>query len=259
MKFEFNEKNHRYTLDGKPLTGVTTVLGVVAKPALIQWAANQAVDYAKEHIGKVEKPDMEKMKSHLDIAMYFAGELERILEEARKAHITKRDKAAEQGTDVHAECEKYVNDCIEKNNGRAAVLTHENKQVEHFATWAVKNNVKFLESEKKVYDAELWLAGTADLVLEMNGKTYIGDIKTTSGIYGLEPFMQCAAYAKMLDYDIDGTIIINLKKDGSFNEEKDIYFRYDLTGDWEAFEHALGLYRKLNTWKKSYAKTAASS
>jgi len=234
MKFEFNEKNHRYTLDGKPLTGVTTVLGVIAKPALIQWAANMAIDHVESKVHEVD----------IDVLV------NEVLPEARKAHCRKRDKAAEQGTDVHAECEKYVLDCI-ANGGEAMVAPHDNKQVQHFIDWACKNKVKFLESEKKVYDAELFLAGTADLVLEMNGKTFIGDIKTTSGIYGLEPFMQCAAYAHMLDHDIDGTIIINLKKTGAFDEDKDIYFRYDLETDWRAFENALALYRTLKTWKKS--------
>ena len=36
----FDAKKHVHTLDGKNLTGVTTVLSVIAKPALIQWAAD---------------------------------------------------------------------------------------------------------------------------------------------------------------------------------------------------------------------------
>ena len=45
-EFRFDEKKHRYYLDGKSMTGCTTVLGVIAKPALIQWAADHAAAYA---------------------------------------------------------------------------------------------------------------------------------------------------------------------------------------------------------------------
>ena len=37
--FVFDEKEHAYFLNGKPMMGCTTVLSVIAKPALIQWAA----------------------------------------------------------------------------------------------------------------------------------------------------------------------------------------------------------------------------
>ena len=47
--FTFDEKTHRYYIGDKQRTGTTTVLGILAKPALIQWAANMAVDYIKEN------------------------------------------------------------------------------------------------------------------------------------------------------------------------------------------------------------------
>jgi len=233
--FEFRESDHKYFYDGKPMTGVTTVLGVIAKPALISWAARMAVDYLKNH------------------ALWNTGELipDEVLEEAKNAHNQKRDKAAEQGTDVHALIENYVKNCIADFEGRAIdIETNSNIQLRHFIDWSRKHKIKFLESEKRVYNKDLFLAGTADLVCEIDGKKYIGDIKTTSGIYDLTPFAQCAAYAKMLDYELDGTIIINLKKDGKFNEEKDVYYRYDLETDWKFFEAALTIYRLKATWKK---------
>jgi hypothetical protein len=225
--FKFDEKNHTYWLNDKRLTGVTTVLGVINKPALIGWAANMAVDHILEN--GIESA-----------------------EQARKAHTKKRDKAATAGTDVHALIEEIINTAIAKNGGYVFHSEDEsNEQVKHFTAWSQKHNVKYLESEKKLFDKDLFLAGTADLVCEINGKTYIGDIKTTSGIYDLTPFMQCAAYAHMLtDYKLDGTIIINLKKDNTFDEESDVYYRYDLETDWKGFVHALGLYRVLQTYKK---------
>ena len=40
--YQFSEEGHLHILDGKALTGVTTILGVIAKPALIQWSADEA-------------------------------------------------------------------------------------------------------------------------------------------------------------------------------------------------------------------------
>jgi hypothetical protein len=47
--FVFDEKKHLYFYDGKPMTGCTTILGVLAKPALIPWAAKMAVEYIAQH------------------------------------------------------------------------------------------------------------------------------------------------------------------------------------------------------------------
>ena len=47
--FKFNKEEHYYELDGKRLYGVTTVLGVIAKPALIPWAVKMAIDYIKDN------------------------------------------------------------------------------------------------------------------------------------------------------------------------------------------------------------------
>jgi hypothetical protein len=48
--FEFDEKSHIYKLNGKKLTGVTTILGVINKPALVGWAARMAVEHIKASI-----------------------------------------------------------------------------------------------------------------------------------------------------------------------------------------------------------------
>ena len=62
--FYFDEEKHRYYLDGKQMTGVTTILGVLAKPALIQWAANMAIDSVRGQVAKIatENDGLEYMK-----------------------------------------------------------------------------------------------------------------------------------------------------------------------------------------------------
>jgi len=228
--FEFNEKTHRYYLDGKSMTGCTTILGMIAKPALINWSARMASEYVLNNLKDLD-------------------DLKEVCEKAGKAHIMKRDSAAEQGTDTHALVENYIKQCIKKD-GRAMDIKTEEKQVKHFIDWAKKYKIKFLESEKRVYSKKYFVAGTYDFKCEIDGKVYLGDIKTTSGIYDRVPMAQCAAYQMMeLENEpknkIDGRLIINLKKDGRFDEDKDVYISYHYEDDLEIFMAALTLYRQL--------------
>lgn len=238
--YEFNEKLHRHKLNGKSLTGVTTVLGVVSKgDGLIQWAANEAVEYVKSH------SDSEK-KGVDDFWTYSIKESE--LNNAKTAWKGTRDKAAEQGTDVHAIIEDLVNHAIH-SRGKLTVDSHENKQVDNFIKWAITNDVEFLESEIKLYSKELWCGGICDLVFKKGGKLYIGDIKTSKSVYPTY-FWQMAAYQFMLKemgrYDgVFGACVIRVGKDGTFETAEN--YAYD--DNIEGFKAALTVYRKLQAIK----------
>ena len=230
MGFYFDEEKHRYYIDQKQLTGVTTVLGVLAKPALIQWAANEAIKYLMEHI--TELLTFPIVKERVD----------EILEKARTAHAQKRDKSADIGTLAHAEVEKYIKTGNWTPTG--------NKQIDDmvmlFIVWAQKEKVKFLASEKVVHSKVHWFGGKMDFLCEIDGKTYLGDYKTGSGIY-FEMFLQCAAYQLALEEQepetkIDGHIIVNTTKDGKFNVET----HYDFEATKKGFLSALELYKLMN-------------
>jgi len=217
VEYGFEEgKHHHYLLiDGekKSLTGVTTILNVLSKPMLIQWAANMAVEYCREHKISEDENTITLAQSTLD--------------EAKTAHRRKKEEAGAKGTDIHFEVEKLVKGAIQANKGIIDIDTKsEFPQVEHFIHWAVENNVKFLESEKHIYSKELWLGGIVDLVCEIDGEVWITDIKTGSGIYP-EAFAQMAGYELMLkemgfDREVKGHIVLNLKKDGTFQEKRSV-------------------------------------
>ena len=229
--FKFNEASHRYTLDGKPLTGVTTVLGVLAKPALIQWAANMATEYVRENLTDIEN-------------------LDEVLKIAKMAHRLKKEEAADTGTLAHRWIEDWING---KNPPSDPLIDH---MTVNFVKWAEENEVEFIEAEKRVYSRIHWYAGTLDFLCKMNGKTYLGDLKTSSGIYD-EYFFQTSAYQLALqemepDLKIDGHVIINCKKDGGFNKK----FSFDHEKNVPVFLGALAIYRrkgeleKASPWKK---------
>lgn len=241
QSFSFDPVEHKYTLDGKPLSGVTTVLGVIAKPMLIQWAATMAVESIKAEIyGRSLIPPK--------------FQLDEIFARAKSAHRKKKEDAGTKGTEVHAMIEGEIKDAIGSNGGFMGIPINEtvkrsNPQVQNFVDWAIREKVKFLASEKRMYSRSMWTAGTADIVCEIGGKMYVGDVKTSSGIYP-EAFIQASAYAAMLeemgDYKgFHGVIIINCRKDGGFETGTN----YDLEGNLKCFKAALTLYRGLNSLK----------
>lgn len=240
------EKVHAYFADEngtKAYYGVTSILGVINKPMLIQWAANMACDYIEANASQNPSGAKEWQVS------------EAVLKEARVAHRKKKEDAGVKGSDVHAQIEALVKTAIEKDAGLitgAYDLVSEvvNPQVQKFVTWAKENNVRFLASEKRVYSQESWYAGTLDLILEMDGKKYIADVKTSSGIYP-EHYLQMAAYQGALEEmgeheDITGAMVINLPKRGGF----EIGMNYAYDDNRLAFLAALVLYKQLNALKK---------
>lgn len=50
----FTPGNHTYRLDGQPVPGVTTILGVLDKPAIPRWAAAQVAEFVADHPDAVE-------------------------------------------------------------------------------------------------------------------------------------------------------------------------------------------------------------
>ena len=239
-RFLFNEKEHIYTLDGHALHGTTTVLAVIAKPALIPWAAKTVVDHIKENADQL---------SLNEGTLEYYKVTPKLLEEAKVAHTKKKEKAGKLGTDVHKEIEEWINACIKNHGGNPVVMGVTSPQTTEFIQWAIVRDVKFLASEKRLYSETLWTAGTADFVCEIDGKLYIGDVKTSSGIYP-EYYIQASAYAKMAEEmklykNFGGVIIVNVKKTGGIEVKEN----FDIEGNFECFKACLTIYRQLKAIK----------
>lgn len=237
--FTFESEKHTYKYDGKKMTGCTTILGVLAKPQLIPWAARMACDYIREKA---------LVLSDATEQTYLATEA--ILKEAQVAHAKKKEDGATKGTDTHAQVEDFVKECIADNNGYPIVerTMTASATLTQFIHWAHDNHVRFLASEAQFYSKKLWVAGTADLIFEQDGKRYLGDIKTYKKIWDRTPFYQCAGYSLMAEEmgepKFDGYCIINLPKERSFKESEDIKYSFDVEGDTQAFLACVTLYRQ---------------
>ena len=187
----------RYNLDGKPLTGVTTICNEQAKGFLVMWSAKEA---------------------YLDARGRSVEEIDEIIKKKQYAHLQKGDNAKDKGTQAHDYVESFVKNYIEY----AEYIPEEiadleiNNSVNRFYTWAYDNKVEFLASEVSVYSREYWFAGSFDFICTikdgMNSKTYLGDFKTSKQIDDTY-FAQGAGYVIAVeennkDIKFDGVIIV---------------------------------------------------
>lgn len=244
-------------------TGVTSALDYVGdKNNLMQWYANQVVEqfgWSKQ----LPEEDAALYKIRLDSDLgrklqefdtfSLADKIE-FIKKARTAATSFARKTANLGKDVHAEIETIIKNAIKNSEGKILpmVTVTQNEQVQHFIGWALKNKVIFKASELEVYSKKHWFAGTCDLVLEIDGSLYVGDIKTTSSIWGRSYFAQCAAYRLALEemypdkYNFAGSILIRIGRDGLFDPESDIHFSPYYEDDKKFFLAGLEIYRQEN-------------
>lgn len=174
---------HRYTLDGKPVPGVTTLLsGGLPKPALPRWAAKTAAEYVAANLETLTQlPDPES-----------------VIAAVKQSPWSQRDRAAVRGTDVHKIAEELI-------HGRDVDVPAD-------LLGAVEGYVRFLDAwqpkplltEFALASRKWWYAGTADAVFELpNGERILADWKTSKGVYG-EAALQVAAYGNAEFYLSDG-------------------------------------------------------
>lgn len=241
-RLEFDEKKHAYKLDGKLLSGVTTIIdGTSSKQNLIGWAANMACDKVAELWTPNEPHAPELIKA--------------ILDEARTAYAKKRDKAASKGTDTHALVESYVLHCIEKENGKPQF--HRTKEefvsIGEFIHWSIQNVERFIAAEQRLYSEKHGFAGTCDFVAIIDGKLTIGDLKTYPKMWSADAFIQMGAYSlawkELTGEPPQQSVVVKmcdpaderLKKYGG--SAFSVYPRYALEEDEDMFLTRLKMYR----------------
>lgn len=235
LNFEENPY-HRYSVNDAKVDSVTTILGaVLAKPALIQWAANEAA----KAIDAWFSPGIAYDEIHIQDAKKFCA----------KAHTVKRDKSADIGSLVHEWCERHVKGLdpdMPVNPEMLACVTA-------FLQWEKEMNPMYLESEVKIYSQEENYAGTFDCLARINGKNVMIDFKTGSGIYPYEMGMQLSAYKHAYEeeypnFNIHQGLIVNIQKTGKLETR----FFDELEKDFsDGFAPCLVLYRRQQELKNN--------
>lgn len=233
---EFNAGSHRYFWDGQPLRSVTTILGVIAKPALIQWAANMAVDNIKSECLEVD-------------GGWFVGEVE--LERARKAHAQKRDAAGDAGSLVHQYAESVL-------NGSPMQIPADEQVVRGcmaFERFMAEHKLEPKEDgiERRIMSKRHMYAGTTDFFGHVDGRLGILDFKTSSGVWD-EFWLQTAGYEvalteELFDGDAEHLWRFLVHLDKTTGEYK-LYAREFDAGHRDAWLSCVALDRAMQTLRK---------
>ena len=175
MSLKFSERAHKYWLDGRPVPGVTTLIGKgLPKPAIPYWAARTVAEHVVADPAAVVEM-VERMGPRAAVAAL------------KETPWQKRDDAAVRGTDVHALAERLV------HGEDVDVPEHLAGHVEGYARWLDVFDVEPILTERSVASRRWWYAGRFDLIARIGDTTWGLDIKTSSGIYG-ETALQIAAY-----------------------------------------------------------------
>ncbi len=238
VKLEYHDKKHKYVAveeDGRVIDApsITTVLGVINKPALVQWAVNQAIQ-------------------HLRSCLYGSPELsyediDRFLDEAKFAHWRVKQEAADIGSEAHQWLEDYW---FARMTGSPPPALPDHELVRNCCLaakkWIDGQVIEPLIIEKPVYSRIHRVAGRLDKLARVNGKLSIVDWKSSTGLWP-EYYLQTAAYAKIYEEETGEAIecrwLIKLGKyDGEF---KAVCIETGLQEDYDAFLAALTVKRRI--------------
>lgn len=232
---------------GKKLPGVTNIIDVMGKPALVWWGYKQGMwnyeQVTEQIMGRIKRCDEDAGLADLialqtDIAQIISDFPIRPLYE-------KRDQAADAGTLAHSMVEVYL-----KNEGYVdlagkdeAVVTKATACFEAFKTWAASHQFKMVESERALV-SKLGYGGTIDIGAVV-GDLNIVDVKTSSGIY-FSMKVQVAGYGLLWnennpDNPIKGYRILQLGAEGDFHEG----YWPNLDHEAQVFLNCLNIYKIL--------------
>jgi hypothetical protein len=166
-------ENAEQGADDAALWSVTTIIGVLDKPALLYWAGEQsalaAVHNQATWRGMLADDDPDCQ--HIDSARCPAVKW---LRDARMRRPKGMRSATELGEAIHGACETYA-----LTGERPDVDDEVRPYLDRFDGWLQRFGPSYQAVEVAVYHPELGYAGTADGFLTIAGVRYIFDIKTT--------------------------------------------------------------------------------
>lgn len=165
-----------YTWGDESFTSVTTLLGALSKPALVNWAAKMVAEYAVDN--------------GPEILALAKADREGAIRALKGSPWQKRDEAADLGTHVHDQIEARI-----LGQTPAAPPADVAQRVAYFDAFCDDYQPAFEAAEATVYNRAAGYAGTLDSIAVIGGERFIIDVKTTkSGVYP-EHALQLAAYA----------------------------------------------------------------
>lgn len=203
-------------LRGEVIPGVTTVLGILNKPALVKWANDLGLN-------------------GIDSTKYV-------------------DSAARIGTLIHAMVVSSLMGLeLDKADYSENEMKQAEVGYKKFIDWKKQHDVLPLLCEQSFSSEELQYGGQIDCYAKVDGKYTLLDFKTGKAIYD-EYFCQLAAYKRLLEESgmaVENTMILRIGR----NEEEGFEFRevnpLGIEAYFQIYEHCLRIYqiKKHMGWK----------
>ena len=213
-----SKAHQRYRLaDGTIVPGVTTILGVLNKPALVKWANNLGLQ-------------------GIDSSAYV-------------------DETARIGTLAHEMVQEYLGgpewDRSAYNHGQIDLAEN---AVLSFYEWERRNVSSFKTTfiEEQFVSETNRYGGTVDWYGELNGQLWLIDFKTCKALYP-EHTYQTAAYRALLlerGYRVDGVRILRIGRSEDEGFDDKIIGREEIEDAYRVFESALNLYRAKSSFER---------
>lgn len=216
---EFNEKTHRYKIDGESCTSVTTFTkaGYPTSMGLVNWM--------KRETSKALYDILTTLR-HGEAWPTTEEEKKELFKKAESAHEAKAQEAADIGTITHAYAELYSNG----QRQEASELLKKVREVpqwslidscvQKFIAWYDQNVGELVMAEALVASPTHLFAGKFDRLDRVNGKLRLRDYKTSKAIF-LDMFIQLGSYKigfqDWLNLNVEELEIIRFgKEDGAF-------------------------------------------
>lgn len=184
-----------YEVDGESLPSVTTILGTIAKPALVKWAENTTKAAV---VGAAADLYLDTTKLPAMTRTMFVASLEARLGKQRQTE-REMQKAQEIGSQTHNLIEWTLRKQLGQVVGnRPATTAPAEWAFMAFQDWAKEVELEPIFIEQAVWSKTHGYAGTMDLFARVQGKTTLIDFKTGKSIYG-EAHLQNVAYQVALE------------------------------------------------------------
>lgn len=241
-------KGHSYTLDQRRIPGVTTVIGILDKPALVEWAAKETAGYAMRNWAILSEVEPHER-----------------YEAMVKARWETNRKAIVAGHRIHEMGERLA------HGADVEVPADLRGRVEAYARWLDEWDVEPLFTEAPVCNTQYRYGGTVDMVARfgrLDGMILAVDLKSGKRAYA-ETALQLVAYQncdlriesvpqpdgprggkrKPLQEErpmppIDGALVAHIVSETEEDPARVDFLPVDTGADvWQSFLHVLTVYR----------------
>lgn len=195
-----------YNSEGKQIPGVTTILSVLNKPALVKWANNLGLQ-------------------GIDSNKY-------------------RDKTANIGTIAHLMILEHLNNVKQDYSEFSSddIDKAENSLISFFE-WEKNNQLEPILVEKSLVSETYQYGGTIDCYGILNGKKTLLDFKTSSAIYPEMMHQTAGGYLQLLrenNFEVEQIRILRIGRDETEGFEDHKVTKWNI--HWQIFECALKIY-----------------